>query len=120
MADIFAIPEVAKYIPSGLGPILKSVPAAKRANVYLHPWHFDLTDQAKFGRFGKYPSMYQIKLHLPSIVFRNYQPEREAIEVKFDLATGTDIGYFQTKFIDGHAKSIMIQSILAMCVYMDS
>ena len=119
MADLFAIPEVAKYIPSGLGPVLKSVPVAKRTNVYMHPWHFDLSEHAKYGQTGKFPSMYQIKLHLPSIVFRNYQPEKEALEVKFDLAVGEELRFFQTKFIDGHTKSIMVQSILAMCIYME-
>lgn len=34
MADIFSLPEVAAHIPRETGPVLKSVPASARANVY--------------------------------------------------------------------------------------
>jgi len=118
MADIFSLEKVAHHVPLSLGPVLKTVPVSKRSNVFLHPWHLDLSEQAKYGMTGKYPSMCQIRAHLPSIVWRGYQQEREALEIKFDLAAGVDFGYFNVKYIDGHCKGIMVQAILALVVHM--
>lgn len=114
------MPEVAKHLPAGLGPVLKTVPVSKRSSVFVHPWHLDLSEQAKYGETGKYPSMCQVRAHLPSIVWRGYQQEREALEIKFNqsLSPGVDIGYFQVKYIDGHCKGIMCQAILALVIYM--
>lgn len=120
MAEIFSMPEVAKHLPAGLGPVLKTVPVSKRSSVFVHPWHLDLSEQAKFGQTGKYPSMCQVRAHLPSIVWRGYQQEREALEIKFNQSSspGVDIGYFQVKYIDGHCKGIMCQAILGLVIYM--
>ena len=118
MADIFSAPEIAKHIPAGLGPVLKTVPVTKRSSVFLHPWHLDLSEKAKFGETGKYPSMCQVKAHLPSVIWRGYQQEREALEIKFNMAPSSEIGYFQVKYIDGHCKGIMCQAILGLVVHM--
>ena len=118
MADIFSVPEIAKHIPAGLGPVLKTVPVTKRSSVFLHPWHLDLSEKAKYGETGKYPAMCQVKAHLPSVVWRGYQQEREALEIKFDMAPSSEIGYFQVKYIDGHCKGIMCQAILGLVVFM--
>ena len=118
MAEIFSAAEIVKHIPSGLGPVLKTVPVTKRSSVFLHPWHLDLSEKAKYGETGKYPSMCQVKAHLPSVIWRGYQQEREALEIKFNMAPGTEIGYFQVKYIDGHCKGIMVQAVLGLVVYM--
>lgn len=118
MAEIFSAAEIVKHIPSGLGPVLKTVPMTKRSSVFLHPWHLDLSEKAKYGETGKYPSMCQVKAHLPSVIWRGYQQEREALEIKFNIAPGTEIGYFQVKYIDGHCKGIMVQAVLGLVVYM--
>ena len=118
MADIFSVPEIAKHIPAGLGPVLKTVPVTKRSSVFLHPWHLDLSEKAKYGETGKYPAMCQVKTHLPSVVWRGYQQEREALEIKFDMAPSSEIGYFQVKYIDGHCKGIMCQAILGLVIFM--
>ena len=112
MANIFSIPEVAKYLPQN-GPVLKAVPTSDRQNVYLHPWQLSLAESAKAGR---YPSMHQTRLHLPSIVWKGYQASREALEIKFDVAAGEQIGYFSVKYIDGHNKGLIVQAILAMVI----
>ncbi|CAK9074707.1 unnamed protein product [Durusdinium trenchii] len=85
MADIFAIPEVAAKLPQSCGPVLKTVPASARSNAYLHPWHLSLCENAKAGRF---PTMHQTRLHMPSIVWKHYQAHREALEIKCDAPAG--------------------------------
>lgn len=120
MAEIFCIPEVAKHIPAGLGPVLRSVPTTQRLNCYLHPWHLDLSEGAKYGATGKYPSMVQVRTHLPSIVWKTYQSEREALDIKFDMPPGDDIEYFTVKFIDGHCKSVICQAVLALVIHMQT
>lgn len=115
-----AIPEVAAKLQSGLGPVLKTVPVSKRTNVYVCPWHLDMSPGAKFGEQGKYPSMVQVRCHFPSIVWKGFMPERDALEIKFDLQPGADLGLFNVKYIDGHCKGIMVQAIFALIVYMES
>ncbi len=114
MADIFAIPEVASRVPQGAGPVLKTIPASKRPNVYLNPWDLSLGENAKAG---KYPSMHQMRLHYPSIVWKTYQSHREALEIKFDQPSGTNIDFFSVRYIDGHNKGLICQAILAMVIH---
>lgn len=116
MGDLFSIPEVAKHLPQW-GPVLKSVPATQRLNVYLHPWHLSLGEGAKAGR---YPSMHQTKAHMPSVVWKNYQAAREALEIKCDQPAGDQLEYFSVRYIDGHNKGVMVQSVLALVVYTDA
>ena len=91
MGDLFAIPEVVANIPSQCGPVLRNVPSTARQNVYLHPWHLSLSENAKAGR---YPSMHQTRIHFPTIVWKNYLASREALEIKFDAAGGEAIDFF--------------------------
>ena len=101
-------------MPQLCGPVLKSVPATQRLNAYVHPWHLSLAESAKTGR---YPSMHQLRTHFPSIVWKDYQASREALEIKFDLAGGDDIDFFKVKYIDGHCKGLLVQTILALIVH---
>ena len=117
MGDIFQIPNVIGHIQSQLGPVLKSVPANSRQNVYLHPWHLSLAESAKAGR---YPSMHQTRAHFPSILFKTFQSAREAIEIKFDAAAGESIDFFTIRYIDGHNKGLMVQGILALVIHLVS
>lgn len=119
MANLFSIPAVASKIPQGLGPVLKSVPVSQRLNCYVHPWHLDLSAKAKYGEAGVYPSMVQVRSHLPSVIWRNYHSEQEALDIKFDIPAGDDLGFFNVRYIDGHCKGLIVQSILALIVYMD-
>ena len=114
MADLFSLPEVVAHLPSTLGPVLKNVPACQRLNAYIHPWHLSLSENAKTGR---YPSMHQIRIHFPSVVWKNYQSSREALDIKFDLPAGDEMGFFRVRYIDGHCKGIICQSILAMVIH---
>ena len=114
MADLFSLPKVAAHVPSHCGPVLKTVPASQRLNAYLHPWHLNLSEAAKTGR---YPSMHQLRTHYPSIVWKEYQASREALEIKFDHAAGEDIGFFNVKYIDGHCKGLLVQTVLALIVH---
>lgn len=117
MADVFSMPEVATHVSSNFGPVLKTVPASQRLNAYVHPWHLSLDENAKAG---KYPSMYQIRCHFGSVVWKTYQSEREALEIKFDKAPGEEMGYFNVRYIDGHCKGIMCQAVFGLMIYMDS
>ena len=114
MGDLFAIPEVVANIPSQCGPVLRSVPSTARQNVYLHPWHLSLSENAKAGR---YPSMHQTRAHFPSIVWKNYLASREALEIKFDAGGGEEIDFFSVRYIDGHNKGIIVQTLLALVIY---
>ena len=114
MADIFAILAVVAQLPSHLGPVLQKAPTTGRQNAYVHPWHLSLAEIAKAGR---YPSMHQTRLHFPSVVWKTYQASREALEIKLDQSGGDDLGYFTIRYIDGHNKGIIVQSILAMVIY---
>ena len=114
MGDLFTIPEVVAHIPSQCGPVLRSVPSTARLNAYMHPWQFSLSERAKAGR---YPSMHQTRIQFPSIVWKNYQASREAVEVKFDAAGGDTIEFFSVRYIDGHNKGIIVQTLLALVIY---
>lgn len=126
MLDFFAVPQVAERIASKGPPapqMLINVPGSTRKNVYIHPFHLDLSDTAKYGIGGKWPSNVQIKAHFPSIVSRGYESEREALEIKFppDLhMSGKPLPPFRVQFIDGHCKATMIVGVFALLDYMVS
>ena len=126
MLDFFALPQVAERIASKGPPapqMLINVPGSTRKNVYIHPFHLDLSDTAKYGIGGKWPSNVQIKAHFPSIVSRGYESEREALEIKFppDLhMSGKPLPPFRVQFIDGHCKATMIVGVFALLDYMVS
>ena len=46
MADLFMIPEVAKLIHPP-GPLLKTVPANARTNVFCSPWQLDISEDTQ-------------------------------------------------------------------------
>ena len=126
MCDYFALPAVAERIAlkGPVGPqVLTTVPVTNRRNVYLHPYHFDLSDAAKYGVGGKFPSNVQVRIHFPSIVNRGYESERESIEIKFPPelhGSGKNLPLFKVQFIDGHCKSTMILAVFALLDYMVS
>ena len=114
MADLFMIPEVAKLIHPP-GPLLKTVPATARTNVFCTPWQLDMSEDAKVGR---YPSMVQTRAHLPSVVWKNYRAELEALDLKFTSAPGCDIEQYSVRYVDGHNKGLMVQGILSLVIYL--
>ena len=116
MGDMFSIPEVAKHLPQW-GPVLKSVPASQRLNVYLHPWHLSLGEGAKAGR---YPSMHQTKAHMPSVVWKTIRLPGKRWKSNVTSLRGDQLEYFSVRYIDGHNKGVMVQSVLALVVYTDA
>ena len=126
MADFMALPEVAKRVASK-GPhgpqVLNNIPVSTRKNVYIHPWHLDMSEEAKYGQGGKWPSTVAIRAHFPSVVQRGYESEKEAIEIKFpsDLhMTGGTLPMFSIQYIDGHAKATMVLAVFALLDYLVS
>lgn len=126
MADFFALPAVAQRVVSK-GPqspqLLTNVPVTTRKNVYVHPWHLDMSESAKYGLGGKYPSSVAIKAHFPSIVTKGLESEKEALEIKFaqDLyMTGKALPLFSVQYIDGHAKAIMVLAVFALLDFLVS
>ena len=61
--------------------------------------------------------MHQTRLHFPSVVWKTYLSSREALEIKIDQLGGEDLQYFSIRYIDGHNKGIIVQSVLAMVIY---
>ena len=118
MADFFSLREVAERLPVPSPPTLSSCPNTTKKNVYLHPWHLDMSNAAKYGINGKWPSNVAIRTHLPSIIKNTYQSEREALEIKFPPEHhGKTIPLFSVQFVDGHAKSVMVHAIFALLDY---
>ncbi|CAJ1380672.1 unnamed protein product [Effrenium voratum] len=83
MLAFLAQPQVAAELPAPPGPVLTMVPTTTRKNVYIHPWHLDMSDAAKYGLNGKWPSNVAIRTHLPSVIQAGYQSEKESLEIKF-------------------------------------
>ena len=74
----------------------------------------------KYGTNGKWPSTVAIRAHFPLIVGRGYESEREALEIKFEPGLeGKEIQLFQTGYIDGHAKGVMVQGVFALLDYLE-
>ena len=119
MLDYFALPAVADCLASkgAAPPVLSCVPMVTRKNTYLHPYHLSMSESAKYGAVGKFPSNVQIRAHFSSVVQRTYESEREALEIKFPaelLGSGKTLPLFAVEYIDGHAKAVMIHAVFAM------
>ena len=80
MADIFALDAVAQALPQITGAVMKIVPTGSRKGFYVHTWHLDFSENAKFGRF---PPNVALKTHLPSFLTRGYETEREPLDLRF-------------------------------------
>lgn len=123
MLDLFALPEVADVTSKDNVSVLKHVPVATRKGVFINPWQLDMSEEAKFGQSGKWPSNVAIRSHFASIVQRGYESDREAIEIKFpsDLyGSGKEIPLFSIQYIDGHTKAIMVLAVFALLEYIVS
>eukprot|EP00435_Cladocopium_sp_Y103_P029528 s1440_g7.t1 len=121
MLDIYALPEVAERVSknfNGSAPqVLQTVPVSTRKGIYVHPWMLDMSDSAKYGQGGKWPSNVAIRTHFPSVVQRGYETEREPLEIKFPeqlFGTGQEVPMFAIQFVDGHAKAVMVLSVFAL------
>ena len=121
MLDLFALPEVAECVSKSRGPVapqlLQSVPVATRKGVYVNPWHLDMSEEAKYGAGGKWPSNVAVRAHFGSIVQRGYEAEREPLEIKFSETlhgSGKELPMFCVQYIDGHTKAIMILAVFAL------
>lgn len=118
MLAFLAQPQVAAELPAPPGPVLTMVPTTTRKNVYIHPWHLDMSDAAKYGLNGKWPSNVAIRTHLPSVIQAGYQSEKESLEIKFPVDLhGKDLPLYCVQYIDGHAKGVMVQCIFALLEY---
>ena len=119
MLDFFTLPEVCARLSHYNHTVLKDVPVATRKNIYIHPWHLDMGESAKFGVNGKWPSNVAIRTHFPSVVDRGYESEKEALELKFGPEShGKPLDMFVAGYIDGHAKGVMVHAVFALLDYM--
>lgn len=121
MLDFFALPEVAQCLATRAqipqGQVMSNVPVTTRKNVYIHPWQLDMSEEAKYGVNGKWPSNVAIRAHFSSVVHKGFESEREALEVKFPddlVGSGKPMPLFCVQYIDGHAKAIMVLAIFAL------
>lgn len=113
MAAYLAVQQVADAIPSINGAVLKSAPPTTRKGFYLTPWMLDFSEDAKVGKF---PSNVAARLHLPSILQRGFETEREPLEVRFQSGV-TELGLFSVKYIDGHTKGMLVQAVFGLLIY---
>lgn len=118
MLDLYSLPEVAQLTAKHSAcTVLTHVPVSTRKGVYLHPWQLDMSEEAKFGSPGKFPSNVGIRNHFASVVQRGYESEKEALEIKFPSnlhGSGLEIPMFSTGFIDGHTKATMVLAVFAL------
>lgn len=118
MLDLYSLPEVAKLTAKQSAcTVLTHVPVSTRKGVYLHPWQLDMSEEAKFGSPGKFPSNVGIRNHFASVVHRGYESDKEALEIKFPPnlhGSGLEIPMFSTGFIDGHTKATMVLAVFAL------
>eukprot|EP00435_Cladocopium_sp_Y103_P014288 s3355_g3.t1 len=127
MLDLFALPEVAECVrrkfDTTAPQVLTHVPVASRSGIYVHPFHLDMGENAKYGENGKWPSSVAIRTHFPSVVQRGYETEREPLEIKFPeglFGTGKEVPHFSVQYIDGHGKAIMILAVFALLESLDT
>lgn len=120
MLDFFSLPEVASRLPTPSGPVLTHSPVSTRKNFYVHPYDLDMTNSAKYGVNGKWPSTVAVRTHFPSLVHRNYESEKEALELKFKPEShGQKLELFSAGYIDGHCKGVMVQGVFALLDYLE-
>lgn len=117
MHKIFDLPCVEKHVDHQ--SLLRSIPATnKQFNLAL--WHFNYSEQSKFGERGRFPTNLQYKAHFGSFLQNGYEPTREAVDVRFKenplRGVGDDdsIHPFSVLFIDGQNKLLIMQSTLAL------
>ncbi|CAK9110935.1 unnamed protein product [Durusdinium trenchii] len=78
-----------------------------------------MTNSAKYGVNGKWPSTVAVRTHFPSLVHRNYESEKEALELKFKPEShGQKLELFSAGYIDGHCKGVMVQGVFALLDYL--
>lgn len=117
MLDLFALEEIANVTSKASETALKTVPVVTRKGIYLNPWQLDMSEEAKYGVNGKWPSNVAVRTHFASVVQRGYESSREALEIKFPMelhGTGKDVPMFSVQFIDGHTKAIMVLAVFAL------
>lgn len=122
MLDLFALDEIAAVTAKASEQVLTAVPVVTRKGIYLNPWQLDMSEEAKFGAQGKWPSNVGIRTHFASIVQRGYESSREALEIKFPMdlhGTGKEAPLFSVQFIDGHTKAIMVLAVFALLEHID-
>lgn len=117
MHKIFDLPCVEKHVDHQ--SLLRSIPATnKQFNLAL--WHFNYSEQSKFGERGRFPTNLQYKAHFGSFLQNGYESTREAVDVRFKenplRGVGDDdsIHPFSVLFIDGQNKLLIMQSTLAL------
>ncbi|CAK9003396.1 Uncharacterized protein SCF082_LOCUS7739, partial [Durusdinium trenchii] len=122
MHKIFDLPCVEKHVDHQ--SLLRSIPATnKQFNLAL--WHFNYSEQSKFGERGRFPTNLQYKAHFGSFLQNGYEPTREAVDVRFKenplRGVGDDdsIHPFSVLFIDGQNKLLIMQSTLALLECID-
>ena len=64
--------------------------------------------------------MVQTRAHLPSLVWKNYHSELEALDLKFTTAPGSEIEQYSIRYVDGHNKGLMVQGILALVIHLET
>ncbi len=76
-----------------------------------------MSEDAKYGVSGKWPSNVQIRAHFSSVVQRGFEAEKEALEIKFPMdlhGSGNSLPMFSVQYIDGHCKAIMVLAVFAL------
>ena len=63
--------------------------------------------------------MANLRYHFKSITYGGFDAYREPLEVRFVSETDRRIRPFSVKFVDGFTKSLICQSIAAICDHLE-
>ncbi|CAK9024300.1 Uncharacterized protein SCF082_LOCUS16566 [Durusdinium trenchii] len=101
-----------RFGPVAGKPHISVIPNASVDDFYLSLAHFDYSPGAKNGF---YPSNCQFQAHFGEFLTYGYKPT-ESVSVKFHNDRGDRVlGRFETGFVDGQTKCLLMLSIVAFC-----
>lgn len=67
-----------------------------------------------------FPHMSTLKTHMRSIIFNNFDPFREPLQVKFQDCADRRVDNFTIQYIDGFAKGLICQGIVGLIDLLES
>ncbi|CAK9100169.1 Uncharacterized protein SCF082_LOCUS46895 [Durusdinium trenchii] len=71
-------------------------------------------DYSKDAKSGYFPHMSTLKTHMRSIIFNNFDPFCEPLQVKFQDCADRRVDNFTIQYIDGFAKGLICQGIVGL------
>lgn len=67
-----------------------------------------------------FPHMAALEIHMKSVIYNNYNPFREPLQIRFSESSTRDIPSFSIKYVDGFTKGLICQGIVGLIDCLDS